>query len=113
MRKNLKSGQDQFFAKATQHTQPKAGERLLSLDGKTLRGTIPLGKSQGVHLLAAYLPEEGVVLAQVQVNGAGNEPTQASALLSTLDLRGMIISGDAIFAQRALSLKIIEAKGDY
>jgi len=86
---------------------------LLCLDGKTLRGTIPLGQSQGVHLLAAYLPQEGVVLGQVQVNGAGNEPTQAPALLSTLDLRGMIVSGDAIFARRDLSLKVIQAKGDY
>jgi hypothetical protein len=34
---------------------------LVSIDGKTMRGTIPSGKTQGVHLLAAYLPEEGVV----------------------------------------------------
>jgi len=63
--------------------------------------------------VAAHLPKDGAALAQLQVNGAGNEPTQAPALLSTLDLRGMIISGDAIFAQRALSLKITEAKADY
>ena len=30
---------------------------LVALDGKTMRGTIPKGKTQGVHLLAAYLPE--------------------------------------------------------
>ena len=103
----------QFFAKATRHSQPKAGERLLCLDGKILRGTIPLGHSQGVHLLAVYLPQEGVVLAQVQVTGAGNEPTQALNLLVTLDLRGLVVSGDAIFARRDLSLKITQAHGDY
>ena len=47
-----------FFA-----AQPGAGESVeLSLDGKTLRGTIPAGESQGLHLLAAYLPQEGWVL---------------------------------------------------
>ena len=39
------------------------------IDGKTLRGSIPAGDSRGVHLMAAYLPGEGVVLAQVEVDG--------------------------------------------
>lgn len=45
----------QFFS-----GQAKAGQSVvLNLDGKTLRGTIPAGQTKGVHLLAAYLPEEG------------------------------------------------------
>src|ERR1700730_5188388 len=35
----------------------------IAIDGKTLRGTIPLGSTRGVHLVAAYLPDAGVVLA--------------------------------------------------
>src|SRR6266516_3782105 len=87
----------QFFAKATRHTQPKPGERLLCLDGKTLRGTIPLGKTEGVHLLAAYLPQQGVVLAQMNVEHQGREITFAPTLLSQIDLRGVVVSGDAMF----------------
>ena len=34
---------------------------LVALDGKTLRGTIPKGKTKGVQLLAAYLPERKVL----------------------------------------------------
>jgi hypothetical protein len=41
---------------------------LVALGGKTLQGTIPKGKTRGVHLLAAYLPEEGIVLMQVAVD---------------------------------------------
>lgn len=41
----------------------------LPIDAKTLRGTIPAGKTQGVHLLAAYLPQPGIVLMQVEVDG--------------------------------------------
>jgi len=33
------------------------------LDGKVLRGTIPPGETQGSHLLAAYVPQRGVVLS--------------------------------------------------
>ena len=39
--------------------------QLVVMDGKTLRGTIPKGETQGVHLLAVYLPEEGIVLASM------------------------------------------------
>ena len=38
-----------------------------AIDEKTLRGTIPKGKTRGVHLPAAYLPEEGVVLMTMQI----------------------------------------------
>jgi len=42
-----------FFAVRTP-TQPT-----VTLDGKALRGTIPEGETRGVHLLAAYVPEQG------------------------------------------------------
>ena len=46
---------------------------VINLDGKTLLGTIPAGQSKGVHMLAAYLPEEGWVLFQVEVSSWENE----------------------------------------
>ena len=104
----------QFFATSlTQGSRRQRGSLQVCLDGKTLRGTIPLGESHGVHLLAAYVPEHGVVLAQVQVNGAFDEPKQAPALLRCLDLRGVVVSGDALFAHPDLSVQIVQAKGDY
>ncbi len=94
--------------------QPGAGQSVhIALDGKTMRGTIPAGHTHGVHLLAAYLPQEGWVLAQVEVGRKENEIPAAARLLKTLDLRGKIITGDALLAQRELSLQIVEAGGDY
>lgn len=86
---------------------------LVALDGKTLRGTIPKGKSQGVHLLAAYLPEEGIVLMQVAVANKENEITAAPRVLNKLDLREKIVCGDAMFTQRRLSVQIVGQGGDY
>jgi len=98
-----------FFAR-----QPQAGQTVhIALDGKTMRGTIPAGRSRGVHLLAAYLPQEGWVLAQVEVGRKENEIPAAARLLHTLDLRGKIVTGDALLAQRQLSLQIVEAGGEY
>jgi predicted transposase YbfD/YdcC len=66
-----------------------------------------------VHLLAAYLPEEGIVLMQLEVGSKENEIVAAPKLLKCLDLRGKIITGDAMFAQRALSVQIVTAGGHY
>ncbi len=94
--------------------QSQAGESItIALDGKTLRGTIPAGQSHGVHLLAAYLTGEGWVLLQVEVGRKENEIRVAPRLLKTLDLRGKIVTGDALLAQRDLSVQIVEAGGDY
>jgi predicted transposase YbfD/YdcC len=98
-----------FFA-----NQSHAGQSIqLTLDGKTLRGTIPAGQTRGVHLLAAFLPGEGWVMAQVEVGAKENEIPAAARVLKCLDLQGKIITGDALLAQRELSRQIVEAHGDY
>lgn len=98
-----------FFAKL-----PEAGNSVVvSLDGKTMRGTIPAGKSKGVHLLAAFLPEEGWVLMQVEVEEQENEIPAAMRVLKCVDLRGKVVTGDALLAQKHLSAEIVEAGGDY
>ena len=86
---------------------------LIAIDGKTLRGTIPRGQSQGVHLLAAFLPHEGLVLMQVAVDGKENEISAAPRLLECLDLRDKVVVGDAMLSQRDLSIRIVEAGGHY
>lgn len=79
----------------------------VTIDGKTLRGTIPKGTTQGVHLLAAYLPAEGVVLMQMAVETKENELVAAPHLLVSLDLRDRVVRGDALFTQRNLSVDIL------
>jgi len=94
--------------------QPGAGHStLINLDGKTMRATIPEGKTKGVHLLAAYLPEEGWVAFQVEVGSHENEIPAAKRVVKQLDLRGKIVTGDAMLAQRELSVAIVEGDGDW
>lgn len=85
----------------------------ITLDGKVLRGTIPQGATQGIHLLAAYVPERGVVLMQVAVTDKKNEITAAPRLLEAVDLHGCVVTGDAMFTQRTLCEQIVAAGGDY
>jgi hypothetical protein len=92
---------------------PARASVILAIDGKTLRGTIPLGHTHGVHLVAAYLPEQGVVLAQLAVDRKENEIVVVPTLLAQLDLHGTVVVGDAMQTQRDLSVQIVEAGGDY
>ena len=87
--------------------------RLIAIDGKTMRGTIPKGGRQGVHLLAAFLPAEGVVLKQVMVEAKENEIVAAPELIDGLDLKNKVVCGDAMHTQRGLSVKILARGGDY
>jgi predicted transposase YbfD/YdcC len=85
---------------------------MLSIDGKVLRGTLDEAQ-QGTYLLAAYLPSEGLVLMEVALDGKGCEIPGAIKLLNMVDLREKVVMGDAMHTQRAVSIQIVEAGGDY
>lgn len=94
---------------------PQVGHSVvIVIDGKTLRGTITAADPFGLHLLAAYLPGEGIVLMQMVVEkDKENEISVAPKLLECLDLRDKVVVADAMHAQRNLSAQIVAAGGDY
>ena len=85
---------------------------LVAIDGKVLRGTLD-DKQHGTYLLAAYLPREGIVLMEVAIDGKGSEIAAAPFVLKSIDLREKVIMGDALHTQRAVSIQIVEAGGEY
>lgn len=85
---------------------------LVAIDGKVLRGTLD-EKQNGVYLLAAYLPSEGLVLMEVAFQGKGHELEAAPRVLKSIDLREKVVMGDALHTQRSVSIQIVEAGGDY
>lgn len=86
----------------------------ISIDGKEMRGTIPLGKKHAtVQVVSAWLSEESISFGQVQVDKKSNEITAIPRLIEDLDCQGGIISIDAIGCQKHIVKKIIEKKADY
>jgi len=83
------------------------------IDGKLFRGTIDLEASDGLCLLALFLPEEGVTLAQMAIESKHNEISAAPTLLSWVDLRNKVVIGDALHTQRQISIQIGKAGGHY
>jgi hypothetical protein len=86
--------------------------RLIALDGKTLRGS-RCGGLPGVHLLAAYAPDQAAVLAQAPVDGKTNEHKQALRLLKITPLKGAVVTADAMFCHRDFCQQVRDQQADY
>lgn len=92
----------------------KEGQEIVfSMDGKTLRGTIPQGEIRGTHLLSIFVPRQGLVLIEAQVDRKENEIVVAPKILQQVNLSGAIVIGDAMHAQREVSAQIVEGGGDF
>ena len=97
----------------SQQTQP-GQEVVIVIDGKTVRGTIHPKDPFGLHQLAAYIPDEGIVLMQMVVEkDKENEIVVAPKLLKCLDLRDKVVTGDAMHTQRQLSIQIVASGGHF
>jgi predicted transposase YbfD/YdcC len=84
----------------------------VAIDGKTLRGsgTAKLGP---LHLVSAWATGQSLSLGQVAVDSKSNEITAIPALLELLDLKGALVTIDAMGCQKAIAQKIKDQKGDY
>ena len=85
----------------------------IAIDGKTLRGTKGNGLKQ-CHLLSAVLHDEGLTVAQTNVDSKSNEITAVKPLLDKIEIEGRIVTLDAMHTQRETARFITEEKkADY
>lgn len=85
----------------------------IAIDGKTLKGARQENGRQ-VHLLSAFLHQQGIVLAQLEVESKTNEITTVRPLLDPLDLKDRVFTLDALHAQKDTARYLVEEKhGDF
>ena len=78
----------------------------VAIDGKRLRG-IHGDQLRGVHLVAAYAHQVGIVVGQQAVGEKRNELDAVAGLLGQLDLEGLVVTGDAQFTQREVCQRVV------
>lgn len=86
--------------------------RHIAIDGKTMRASKD-GEGKAEHVLSAFCGGLQTVLGHEASRGKGFEIPDALRLLERLDLKGKIVTGDAIFCQKSITAKIVEGGGDY
>ena len=90
------------------------GFKLIAIDGKTLRRSHDRKTMKSaLHLVCAWSVENHVVLGQEAVDAKSNEITAIPELLETLELKGSIVTIDAMGCQKEIASQIVTAKGDY
>lgn len=88
--------------------------RLVAIDGKALRGSFEHAwKREAVHLVSAFAVANRTVFGQIAVDSKSNEITAIPKLLALLDLRGAIVSIDAMGCQKNIAAQIVQHGGDY
>lgn len=87
--------------------------RIISIDGKTLRGSKGADRDTFIHMVSAWCNANNMVLAQQKVNDKSNEITAIPVLLELLVLKGCIITIDAMGCQQQIAEKIADKEADY
>lgn len=76
------------------------GLRAVAVDGKTCRGARGVD-GRRVHLFCAVDHATGVPLGQVNAGDKGHEIAAFAAVLDRIELRGTVVTADALHTQRA------------
>jgi predicted transposase YbfD/YdcC len=87
---------------------------LVAIDGKTSRRTHSRKAGhKALHLVSAFATNSRLVLGQEPVFEKSNEITAIPALIERLDLKGALVSIDAMGCQAAIAQSILDAGADY
>jgi predicted transposase YbfD/YdcC len=86
--------------------------KLIAIDGKTVRGSGNKTRA-ALHLVNAWVLENNLVLGQVATEAKSNEITAIPELLALLEIRGAIVSIDAMGCQKEIAKAIVDKKADY
>ncbi|MBV8229904.1 MAG: ISAs1 family transposase [Planctomycetaceae bacterium] len=87
---------------------------VLAVDGKTARRSHDRTNGLGaLHAVSVWASDFGLSLGQVASAEKSNEITAIPELLRLVDLRGAIITIDAMGTQKAIAAQIVEGDADY
>jgi predicted transposase YbfD/YdcC len=87
---------------------------ILAVDGKSARRSHDRRNGLGaLHSVSVWASEFGLSLGQVACAEKSNEITAIPELLRLVDIKGAIITIDAMGTQRAIAAQIIEGEADF
>jgi len=100
------------FLRWTKSLRKAIPGEIVAMDGKALRRALNQGQSLP-YVVSAWAVENGLVLGQLKVAEKSNEITAVPELLRALELRGCIVTTDAMGCQKKIAKQIINSGADY
>jgi predicted transposase YbfD/YdcC len=105
---------DKSFLSWVQSIHKKSQGEVIALDGKTLRRSHDrTNAKEALHLVHAWASENHMLLGQVATDTKSNEITAIPKLLKMLDVKGCIVTIDAMGCQKKIAKQITDQGGDY
>ena len=101
------------FMKWVNSISIESDNRVVGIDGKTIRGMASNFGDSKLHIVSAFCAKNGLSLGQVKVDDKSNEITAIPELLDLIAIKGCIITIDAMGCQKEIAKKIIEKEADY
>ena len=91
------------------------GGKLVAIDGKSLRQNFDHSwdKSGMAHMVSAFVAANRLVSAQVKTEGKGQELSAIEKLLKLVDLRGAVVTIDALGCNKTVVELILEGEANY
>jgi predicted transposase YbfD/YdcC len=93
--------------------QAGPGGRNVNFDGKTMRGSGKAGDHDALHMVSAWVGEHDLTLGQIATDEKSNEITAIPQVLDMIDIRGDVVTIDAMGCQTAIARQIREKEADY
>src|SRR3954468_3502187 len=103
----------QCFTAWVQAVAPISEGSIISIDGKRMCNSGEGGSKAIIHMVSAWSSANNMVLTQQKVDDKSNEITAIPALLNLLDIKGCLVTIDAMGCQEDIAAKIIDKKSDY
>ena len=104
----------QCFLRWMQAVSEVTHGEVVAIDGKTLRRSFDRAAGKGaIHMVSAWASANRLVLGQQKVDEKSNEITAIPALLRLLEIKGCIVTIDAMGCQKAIARTIVEQEAEY
>ncbi len=111
--RNIDPGEfEKLFRKWVDGIAKKADVKVIAIDGKSSRRSFD-EDTKMLHVISAFATEARIVLGQEKVSKKSNEITAIPEMLKWLDVKGHIITIDAMGCQFKIANQIIQKGGDY
>ena len=103
-----------FFVDWVQNLAQVSEGEIISIDGKTARRSYDTNRSKSaIHMVSAWASLNQVSMGQIMTDEKSNEITAIPALLELLEIKGGLVTIDAMGCQTAIAEQIVDKQADY
>jgi len=101
------------FLQGVNHIREQEGKEHIAFDGKVIRGSKHGDDFNALQLMTAMVVDSGFILYQKETSDKTNEIPVMQSMLASMDIKGAVITADAMHCQTKTADAVIEGGGHY